>query len=87
MSRTIVLDSSVAGLISNPAQSPVVVACTRWSISLLAHGVRMILPEIADYEVRRELLRAKKTRGLAHLDALGNRLEYLSITTAAMRRR
>jgi predicted nucleic acid-binding protein len=45
----------------------------------------VIVPEIADYEVRRELLRAKKERGLARLDALTSRLEYLPITTAAIR--
>jgi predicted nucleic acid-binding protein len=43
------------------------------------------VPEIADYEVRRELLRANKTRGLARLDALTSLLEYLPLTTAAMR--
>jgi predicted nucleic acid-binding protein len=43
------------------------------------------VPEIADYEVRRELLRAEKFQGLARLDALATRLEYLPLTTAAMR--
>ena len=43
------------------------------------------MPEIADYEVRRELLRANKREGLARLDALVGLLEYLPITTAAMR--
>jgi predicted nucleic acid-binding protein len=43
------------------------------------------VPEIADYEVRRELLRANKVRGLARLDALADLLEYLPLTTAAMR--
>jgi predicted nucleic acid-binding protein len=51
----------------------------------VACGTRVIIPEIADYEVRRELLRAKKERGLARLDALANRLEYLPLTTAAIR--
>ncbi|MEG4808312.1 nuclease [Microcoleus sp. F8-D1] len=45
----------------------------------------MIIPEIADYEVRRELLRANKVRGIARLDELANLVEYLPITTAAMR--
>ena len=45
----------------------------------------MLVPEIADYEVRRELLRANKARGLARLDALAARLEYLPLPTAAMR--
>jgi predicted nucleic acid-binding protein len=42
------------------------------------------VPEIADYEVRRELLRANKTKGLGQLDALVGLLEYLPLTTAAM---
>lgn len=46
----------------------------------------MIIPEIADYEVRRELLRANKTKGLARLDGLSQMLEYLPISTDAMRK-
>ena len=49
-------------------------------------GVRMVIPEIADYEIRRELLRANKTAGLAQLDALARVIEYRPITTSAMRR-
>ncbi|PZO46443.1 MAG: nuclease [Phormidesmis priestleyi] len=48
-------------------------------------GNRAIIPEIADYEVRRELLRACKIEGLARLDDLINLLEYLPLTTVAMR--
>ena len=40
--------------------------------SLLLSGYQIIVPEIADYEVRRELLRAGKTRGLARLDLVKN---------------
>ncbi|MYC95529.1 MAG: type II toxin-antitoxin system VapC family toxin [Caldilineaceae bacterium SB0661_bin_32] len=46
--------------------------------------IRVIIPEIADYELRRELLRANKTKGIAQLDALENLLEYMPITTNAM---
>jgi predicted nucleic acid-binding protein len=53
--------------------------------SLIANHARVIIPEIADYEIRRELLRANKTQGLSHLDALAGLLEYLPITTQAMR--
>jgi len=45
----------------------------------------VLVPEIADYEVRRELLRANKVRGLTRLDALATLLEYLPLTTVAMR--
>ena len=52
--------------------------------SLLLSGYQIIVPEIADYEVRRELLRAGKTRGLARLDLIKNTLDYLPLTTAIM---
>ena len=45
----------------------------------------VMVPEIADYEVRRELLRARWTAGIARLDALITQVEYLAITTSAMR--
>jgi hypothetical protein len=48
-------------------------------------GTRVIVPEIADYEVRRDLLRANKVSGLTRLDALARLLEYLPLTTGAMR--
>ncbi len=86
MSQVVLLDTGPLGLVTNPRRSPQSVACAQWLQTLVAHGIRVIVPEIADYEVRRELLRAKKEQGLARLDALATRLEYLSLTTAAMRR-
>jgi predicted nucleic acid-binding protein len=81
----VLLDTGPLGLVTNPRRSPQSVACAQWLQALVARGIRVIVPEIADYEVRRELLRAKKERGLARLDALASRLEYLPITTAAIR--
>jgi hypothetical protein len=40
--------------------------------------------ELADYEVRRELLRAGKDQGLGRLDALKGMLGYAPITTPVM---
>jgi len=45
-----------------------------------------MIPEIADYELRRELIRSNKTTGILQLDAIANALEYLPISTAAMRK-
>jgi predicted nucleic acid-binding protein len=53
---------------------------------LLAAGVRVLVPEITDYEVRRELLRAGKNASVARLDTLALSTGYLPITTIAMRR-
>jgi predicted nucleic acid-binding protein len=46
--------------------------------------VEVTVSEIADYEVRRELLRADKLRCLARLDLLQQTLSYLAISTRAM---
>lgn len=44
----------------------------------------VILPEIADYEVRRELIRAGKERGITKLDLFKNVLTYRPLTTEVM---
>lgn len=85
MSRYVLLDTSVLGLVSNPKPSPVTIAGRQWIESLVNDGGRIIIPEIADYELRRELLRANKLRGLRKLDLLILQVEYLPITTTAMR--
>ena len=85
MSPVVLLDSGPLGLATNPARSPASVACAQWLQRLVVGGTRVILPEIADYEVRRELLRANRVGGLARLDALAELIEYLPLTTAAMR--
>jgi predicted nucleic acid-binding protein len=46
------------------------------------------VPEVADYEVRRELLRARKGTAVARLDHFNSLVpgRYLPLTTQAMRR-
>lgn len=85
MSRVIILDSGPLGLVTNPKLSAESIACAQWLQNQVTSGSRAIIPEIADYEVRRELLRASKTKGLERLDDLINLLEYLPLTTVAMR--
>ncbi|WP_293333034.1 nucleic acid-binding protein [Microcoleus sp. CAWBG58] len=77
----VLLDSGPLGTLTNPKGSAVTVECRMWVRSLLLKGYRVILPEIADYEVRRELLRANKLAGVRRLDDWKERLEYLPITT------
>jgi len=82
----VVLDAGPLGLLANPRRTPQVTACRQWAAKLQAAGRRVIIPEIADYEVRRELVRAGKTTSLAALDAVGRQLEYLPLSTPAMRK-
>ncbi len=84
MSLVVLLDAGPLGLASNPRQAPENDAINLWLENLLTSGIVVGLPEIADYEVRRELLRAKKVNGLARLNALKATLLYFPITTEAM---
>jgi len=82
----VLLDSGPLGLLSHSRRSPVTIACEQWLASLLAVGRSVLVPEITDYEVRRELLRIRKKSAIGRLDALAVSTGYLAITTAAMRR-
>ena len=84
MSLIVLLDAGPLGMITNPKSSPENEACKNWLASLAYSGVGVVIPEIADYEVRRELLRAGKDRGLGRLDALKGMLGYAPITTPVM---
>jgi hypothetical protein len=62
MTRVIVLDTGPLGIITNPRQTPDVIACVAWLRSILATGARVVLPEIAvgirSQRARREHRRA-----------------------------
>ena len=82
--RIVILDTGPLGLVSNPKATPDNDACRLWLDDLVAQGRRVLVPEIADYEARRELLRANKPNGLLRLDRVKAALEYVPITTEAM---
>jgi predicted nucleic acid-binding protein len=82
----IVLDSGPIGLLCDPRLRPDTLACRRWAHDLRTAGHRVFIAEIADYEVRRELLRARRARSVAALDSLTLWLDYLPLTTPIMRR-
>ena len=85
MSAAVVLDATPLGTLCHPRNPPPVMACRQWIDDLLAKGRRVIVPEIADYEVRRELIRRNSRIALGNLDQLAARLEYVPLTTTAMR--
>lgn len=85
MARLVLLDSGPLGLLTAPPNKAASQACARWLANLIGAGVRVVVPEIIDYELRRELLRARKSASVRRLDALERATEYLPVTTAAMR--
>jgi hypothetical protein len=64
VSQIIVLDSTPLGLILNKPGLAPAEACRRWIIARENDGARIVVPEIVDYEIRRELLRVGRTRSV-----------------------
>src|SRR5258708_381773 len=66
---------------------PWVLAVNQWLFDCLSSGDTVLAPAIIYYEVRRELLRAQKTTGLARLDAFVqiDSTRYLALTDEALR--
>lgn len=67
MNRVVLLDSNPLSQISHPKMQPKI---KQWLLSLQNNKTSLRVPEISDYEVRRELLRAKKQKSLDRLNRL-----------------
>jgi hypothetical protein len=63
MTRHILLDSFPLGALSRPA---LVVGIFQWTRDCQAAGHEIYVPEVIDYELRRELLRARKTSSVIY---------------------
>ena len=61
---------------SNLLANPLNARCRQWARDLLSAGVRVVVPEICDYEGRRKLIHIGSTSGLIRLDRLKDWLEY-----------
>ncbi|OKH36709.1 nuclease [[Phormidium ambiguum] IAM M-71] len=81
MNKIVLLDSGPLGMISHPRNHPEI---KLWLANLLLSGVNVKIPEIADFEVRRELLRLNKVKGIQRLHNLINQIGYLPITRQVM---
>jgi predicted nucleic acid-binding protein len=83
----IVLDSWPLSLVCHPNEAqPHVKEARLWLARHLAAGRVVYVAEIADYEVRRELIRLGKSRSVRRLDALRDTLNYIALDTPTMRR-
>lgn len=91
MARLIVLDTTPLGLAANPERTAASDRCRGWLATLQFRGAVILIPEIADYEVRRELLHVmirsdrRSPAGIARLNELAAIFHYLPISTEAMR--
>lgn len=83
MSKLILLDAGPLGMISHP-RADRNRAILEWVILMMQRGHQINVPEISDYEVRRELIRSSRTLGLRRLDVLRKDLGFLPISSDAM---
>ena len=63
------LDTGPLSLVTHPKADPNADACKKWLAGHLSRGTRVVVPEVVDFELRRELLRAGKSRSPARLEA------------------
>lgn len=77
----LLIDTGVLGRVVHPRRYADV---RQWfEGAILEHDI--LISEVADYELRRELLRIGARRSLARLDELGRELRYVPVTTSDWR--
>ncbi len=87
----VILDETPLSLLTQKQGHPQGDVCKAWYLALEAAGSRFYVPEIADFEIRRELLRvAVKTGSTASVGRLDIFIaaeadRYLPLTTPAVR--
>jgi predicted nucleic acid-binding protein len=85
MTQILALDTGVAGLLTHPRPSPTARQCRIWLTGRRRAGDRLVLPAIVDYELRREYELNGARQALTHLDLLSQEIEYIALTTPALR--
>ncbi len=82
----ILLDSGPLSLITHAnSKKEVVIKCQKW-FRIIITKYLVSIPEIADYEVQRELIHQKLTKGIERLNEIENleNIQYIPITTEIM---
>jgi len=82
MTAAILLDTGPLGQVTHPKVKPEI---EKWLKSLRQDATVLRVPEISDYELRRELLRARKYKSIQRLDLLGLSC-FVPLTPQTMRK-
>ena len=85
MIRLVGLDSGPLGLLTHPKPTPIANECSAWLWKLLANDIQIALPDIADYELRREYLLRGNEISLQKLESLRNFTNYLLLSDTALK--
>lgn len=84
MALLIALDSGPLGQLAHPDPDRYP-ELQRWFDRHIAIDTVFLIPEIADFEVRRNLILEQHERSLLCLEKLANRVSYVPLNTDAMR--
>ncbi len=82
MSKVVLLDTGPLGQVTHPRLQPEVI---KWLQFLQRTATTLRVPEIADYELRRELLRLGKQKSIDRLDQFGQP-RFIPLTSETMRK-
>jgi predicted nucleic acid-binding protein len=63
----VMLDSTPLGLLTHPANDR---QCKKWVEKLVLDGIQVAIPQIIDYELRRELIRLNAIKSVSQLDII-----------------
>lgn len=83
MARFIPLDAGVVGLLCSSPMLPEVAACKGWLYGMASAGATIVIPDVTDYEVRREQVRLGAAAKLGRLDRLRSTFRAAEVTPAA----
>ncbi len=86
MQKCVFVDSCTLGILANPNKTTETEACKAWALNLHRKDTLVRVPEIADYETRRSLIRIASAESLAELDRVIAVYTLVPICTDAMRR-
>jgi hypothetical protein len=83
----IALVTGPLGIVTKRGRIPEAGACRQWVAQMTRHGVSIIVPTIAYYEVRRELDRVNNAHGIRSLDAFCQAVpeRYLPLSDTALK--
>ena len=84
MIRKLILDTGPLGRLTHPQGEGKNTELKDWINEKLKEGFEIVIPEISDYELRREYVLRENIQGLKKLNAISISFTYLPISTQIM---
>ncbi|WP_435008802.1 type II toxin-antitoxin system VapC family toxin [Tundrisphaera lichenicola] len=83
MARIVILDTGVVGLLCCQPKTKDFAECYDWMYGMVALGTSVMVPDVVDYEIRRELIRLSAMAKLRRLGILKASINPAEVTPAA----